>query len=67
MAAEAGREDAVHRARKPVGEQLNGSFNGKLRDEFLNMHWFTSLREVQIMLEEWRQDYNQVRPHSTLD
>lgn len=51
---------------KPQQNGFTESLNGKIRDEFLNMHWFTSLREVQIMLEEWRQDYNNVRPHSAI-
>lgn len=37
-----------------------------MRDEFLNQHWFSSLKEAQIMLEEWRQDYNRIRPHRSL-
>ena len=42
------------------------SFNGKLRDECLNTHWFTSLRQARDIIEYWRRDYNQVRPHSAL-
>jgi hypothetical protein len=42
------------------------SFNGKLRDECLNAHWFTSLRQAPNIIEGWRTDYNQVRPHSAL-
>lgn len=42
------------------------SFNGKLRDECLNMHWFTSLRQARNIIESWRRDYNEVRPHSAL-
>jgi putative transposase len=42
------------------------SFNGKLRDECLNTHWFTSLRQARSIIECWRRDYNQVRPHSAL-
>jgi transposase InsO family protein len=42
------------------------SFNGKLRDELLNGEIFYSLKEVQILTESWRRDYNQVRPHSSL-
>jgi hypothetical protein len=42
------------------------SFNGKLRDECLNTHWFTSLRQARDIIESWRTDYNQVRPHSAL-
>jgi len=42
------------------------SFNGKLRDELLNLEIFTTLAEAQILIEQWRRDYNQVRPHSSL-
>ncbi len=42
------------------------SFNGKLRDECLNMNWFDSLAEAQELIEDWRLDYNTVRPHSSL-
>ena len=42
------------------------SFNGKLRDELLNGELFYTLREAQVVIERWRQVYNQVRPHSAL-
>jgi putative transposase len=42
------------------------SFNGKLRDELLNREIFTTLAEAQVLIERWRRDYNQVRPHSSL-
>jgi putative transposase len=42
------------------------SFNGKLRDELLNGEIFYSLREAQIVIEQWRQHYNTKRPHSSL-
>jgi transposase InsO family protein len=42
------------------------SFNGKLRDELLNGEVFNTLREAQVLIEEWRQHYNRVRPHSAL-
>ena len=42
------------------------SFNGKLRDECLNPENFMTLREAQILVERWRREYNQVRPHSVL-
>lgn len=42
------------------------SFNGKLRDELLNVEIFTTLFEAQVLIENWRKDYNQVRPHSAL-
>ncbi len=42
------------------------SFNGRLRDECLNVHQFASLAEAQLIIELWRLDYNQRRPHSSL-
>jgi putative transposase len=42
------------------------SFNGKLRDELLNGEIFYSLKEAQIVIEQWRKHYNTVRPHSSL-
>jgi len=43
------------------------SFNGKLRDELLDREIFTTLTEAKILIEEWRKEYNQVRPHSALN
>jgi len=40
------------------------SFNGKLRDELLNREIFTTLEEAKVLIEQWRREYNQVRPHS---
>ncbi len=42
------------------------SFNGKLRDEFLNGEIFMTLVEAKVLLENWRRDYNRIRPHSSL-
>jgi putative transposase len=42
------------------------SFNGKLRDELLNGEIFNTMTEARIIIEEWRQHYNTVRPHSSL-
>ncbi len=42
------------------------SFNGKLRDELLNGEIFYSLKEAQVVIEQWRLHYNQRRPHSAL-
>ena len=42
------------------------SFNSKLRDELLNMEIFITLREAQVLIEQWRGHYNAVRPHSSL-
>jgi len=40
------------------------SFNGKLRDELLDREIFTTLEEAKILIEQWRKEYNQIRPHS---
>ena len=50
----------------PWENGYNESFNGKLRDEFLNREVFYTLQELQILLEQWRRTYNQIRPHSAL-
>jgi putative transposase len=42
------------------------SFNGKLRDELLNREIFTTLEEAKVLIEQWRREYNQLRPHSAL-
>jgi len=42
------------------------SFNGKLRDELLNGEIFYTLREAQVLIEQWRVQYNTIRPHSSL-
>lgn len=42
------------------------SFNGKLRNELLNGEIFTTLLEAQVLIEQWRTEYNQIRPHSSL-
>ena len=42
------------------------SFNGRLRDECLNVHQLTSIEDAQAKIEAWRVDYNQRRPHSSL-
>ena len=52
---------------KPTQNAFIESFNGKLRDECLNEYWFLTLEEAKITIEDWRIDYNEVRPHSSLD
>jgi len=52
---------------KPVDNAHIESFNGSLRDECLNTNWFLSIEDAQAKLEAWREDYNQYRPHSSLD
>ncbi len=51
---------------KPVQNTYIESFNGRLRDECLNQHWFGSLAEAQAHLATWRKEYNKTRPHSSL-
>lgn len=51
---------------KPNENAFIESFNGKLRDECLNENWFLSLEDVRRTIEEWRIDYNENRPHSSL-
>ena len=50
----------------PWENGYNESFNGKLRDELLNGEIFYTLREAQVLIEQWRYTYNTVRPHSAL-
>ena len=42
------------------------SFNGKLRDELLNREIFYTLKEAKVLIERWRQEFNRLRPHSSL-
>jgi putative transposase len=51
---------------KPQQNPFAESFNGRLRDEFLNETVFSSLAEARVLLAEWRRDYNEQRPHSRL-
>lgn len=51
---------------KPNENAFIESFNGKLRDECLNENWFLSLEDARRTIEEWRIDYNENRPHSSL-
>lgn len=51
---------------KPVENHYIESFNGRLRDECLNVHLFFDLKDAQEKLDRWREDYNFVRPHGSL-
>ena len=51
---------------KQMGPPLSESFNGKMREQFLNGELFYTLKEAQIMTERWRTHYNTIRPHSSL-
>lgn len=52
---------------KPTDNCHIETFNGSFRDECLNLHWFATLEEAKAIIEAWRQDYNESRPHSTLN
>jgi len=51
---------------KPTDNPFIESFNGSFRDECLNTNWFLSLDDAQEKIENWRQEYNEYRPHSSL-
>jgi len=51
---------------RPVENAYIESFIGRLRDECLNVHWFLSVQHAREVIERWRCDYNQERPHSSL-
>jgi putative transposase len=51
---------------RPMQNGYIESFNGKFRDECLNEQWFQSLSQARDCITEWRKDYNEVRPHSSL-
>ena len=51
---------------KPTDNAYVESFNGRLRDECLNTHWFESINEAKQQIEAWRRDYNESRPHMAL-
>jgi len=63
-------EENIHTAAidpgKPWQNGMNESFNGKFRDECLSMEWFRNRVDAKIMIETWRQHFNEVRPHSSL-
>ena len=51
---------------KPTQNSFIESFNGRLRDECLNEHLFSSLPDARRIIEAWKIDYNTKRPHSSL-
>ena len=51
---------------KPTDNAFVESFNGRLRDECLNAHWFLSLADAKSKIEAWRRQYNESRPHTAL-
>ena len=64
--AKAGSQTFYMPPGSPWKNGLCESFNGKFRDECLNMEAFNSLREAQVLIETWRREYNEIRPHSSL-
>jgi len=52
---------------KPIQNGFIESFNGRFRDECLNEHWFSDVNHARKTISKWRQDYNECRPHSTLN
>jgi putative transposase len=65
-AYECGVELDFSRPGKPTDNAKVESFNGRLRQECLNAHWFLSLEDARRKIDEWRQYYNETRPHSAL-
>jgi putative transposase len=57
---------AFIRPGKPVENAYIESFNGRLRDECLNEHWFMNMAHARSVIERWRLEYNTERPHSAL-
>ena len=51
---------------KPWQNGADESFNGKFRDQHLSLQWFRNRTDAKVSIEQWRQHYNQVRPHSSL-
>jgi len=66
-AYEHGVELDFSRPGKPTDNAWVESFNGRLRQECLNAHWFMSLADAQAKIEAWRRDYNESRPHYALN
>lgn len=52
---------------KPIDNAFAESFNGSFRDECLNVNWFLSFDDACVKIETWRNDYNEFRPHSSLN
>ena len=51
---------------KPMDNCYVETFNGSLRDECLNVHWFETIEDAKAIIEAWRRDYNETRPHTAL-
>ncbi|MGB0576878.1 MAG: integrase core domain-containing protein [Alphaproteobacteria bacterium] len=53
--------------RSPWENGYNERFNGTLRREVLNAEWFTATKQAQTVINQWRRQYNHIRPHQALD
>ena len=51
---------------KPTDNAFIEAFNGRFRAECLNQHWFLTLADARKKMEDWRRDYNEVRPHGAI-
>jgi putative transposase len=51
---------------KPTQNAFIESFNATFRDDCLNQHWFSSIHEARLLVEHWRNEYNHLRPHSSI-
>jgi len=60
------RTDDFSRPGKPTDNAHVDSFNGTLRAECLDAHWFVTLTEAKQVIEDWRREYNESRPHRSL-
>jgi putative transposase len=65
-AYEQGVELVFSRPGKPTDNAHIEAFNGRLRQECLNQHWFLSLDDARAKIEAWREAYNEIRPHGAL-
>ena len=63
---DAGIDTALIDPGKPWQNATDESFNGKFCDEFLSLQWFRNRMDAKVGIEQWRQHYNEVRPHSSL-
>ena len=50
----------------PLGNAYSESFNGSLREECVNVHWFEDLTDIRAKMQAWQQEYNADRPHLSL-
>ena len=58
---------SILRPGKPTDNALAGPFNGSFQDERLNVNWFLSLEDARDKIKAWMMDYNEYRPHSSLE